>query len=131
MEIHSLTEQIQRLELQLLQSDLNEHPELIDQLLAANFEEIDNRGQLHCRDDVVGWLMRKDPHLHWAFTHFRVKVLTEDLALAIYSVKNPARSDAQLTQAPGSIRTSLWQRQGDDWKMIFHQATKITGAPAT
>lgn len=131
METQSLTEQIQRLELRLLQNDLNAHPELIDELLTANFEEIDNRGQLQSRDDVIDWLMRKDPHLHWAFTHFRVKVLTEDLALAIYSVKNPARSDAQLTQAPGSIRTSLWQRQGNDWKMIFHQATKITGAPAT
>lgn len=131
METQSLTEQIQRLELRLLQSDLNAHPELIDELLAANFEEIDNRGQLQSRDDVIDWLMRKDPHLHWAFNHFRVKVLTEDLALAIYSVQSPSRPDDQLTQAPGSIRTSLWQRQGNDWKMIFHQATKITGAPAT
>ncbi len=131
METQSFTEQIQRLELRLLQSDLNAHPELIDELLAANFEEIDNRGQLQSRDDVIDWLMRKDPHLHWAFNHFHVKVLTEDLALAIYSVQSPARPDDQLTQAPGSIRTSLWQRQGNDWKMIFHQATKITGAPAT
>lgn len=131
MESSALADAIQRLELSLLQSDLNTHPELIDQLLAANFEEIDNRGQLQCRDDVVGWLMRKDPQLRWAFTNFRIKVLTEDLALAIYSIQNPAQPDTQLTQAPGSIRTSLWQRQGNDWKMIFHQATKITGAPAT
>ena len=128
METHSLTEQIQRLELRLLQSDLNAHPELIDELLAANFEEIDNRGRLQCRDDVIGWLMRKDPHLHWAFNHFRVKILADDLALAIYSVQNPTQPDAK---PPGSIRTSLWQRQGNDWKMIFHQATQITGAPAT
>ncbi len=126
MAIHPLTEQIQRLELRLLQSDLNAHPELIDELLAKNFEEIDNQGQTHTRADVVDWLQRKDPEQHWAFEHFRVNVLADDCVLAIYALQKPPQSGT-----PGSIRTSLWQRQGNDWKMVFHQATKITGTSAS
>lgn len=126
MAIHPLTEQIQCLELRLLQSDLNAHPELIDELLAQNFEEIDNQGQPHTRADVVDWLQRKDSQQHWAFEHFRVNVLADDCVLAIYALQKPPQSSA-----PGSIRTSLWQRQGNDWKMVFHQATKITGTSAS
>lgn len=122
MAIHPLTEQIQRLELRLLQSDLNAHPGLIDELLAHNFEEIDNQGQSHTRAEAVGWLRRKDPQQHWAFEHFRVNVLTDDCVLAIYALQKPPQSST-----PGSIRTSLWQRRDNQWKMVFHQATKITG----
>lgn len=78
--------QIQNLELSLLQTDLNAHPERIDELLAENFEEIDQRGQIHSRDDVINWLKHKDPSLRWAFKDFRVKVLTSDFVLATYSL---------------------------------------------
>lgn len=126
MEGGTLTGIIQRLELDLLQSDLNAHPGLIDELLAQNFEEIDNQGQLHSRSDVIEWLKRKDPELHWAFRDFRVKVLADDCVLAIYSLQKPQQSSA-----PGSIRMSLWQRRDNQWKMVFHQATKITGTSAS
>lgn len=126
MEVSALTGIIQRLELDLLQSDLKAHPGLIDELLAHNFEEIDNQGQLHGRGDVIDWLKCKDPQLHWAFRDFRIKVLTDDCVLAIYALQKPPQSGT-----PGSIRTSLWQRQGNDWKMVFHQATKITETSAS
>jgi hypothetical protein len=126
MEVSTLTGIIQRLELDLLQSDLNAHPGLIDELLAQNFEEIDNQGQLHSRSDVTEWLKRKDPEQHWVFRDFRVKVLADDCVLAIYSLQKPQQSSV-----PGSIRASLWQRRDNQWKMVFHQATKITGTSAS
>jgi hypothetical protein len=128
MESSALAELIQQLELKLLQTDLNANPALIDELLAQDFEEIDNHGHLHSRADVIDWLKRKDPNLHWAFRDFRVKMLANDLLLAIYALQ---KQDQAGNQVSGSIRTSLWQRQGDNWKMIFHQATKITGASAS
>ena len=121
MELSAITEQIQHLELSLLQTDLTAHPGLIDELLAENFEEIDHQGEIHTRNDVVDWLMHKDPNKQWAFKDFRVKALTDDLVLAIYSLQKPDHLGASPT---GSIRTSLWQRQRDHWKMVFHQATK-------
>jgi hypothetical protein len=124
MELSAITDEIRQLELKLLQSDLTAHPGLIGELLAENFEEIDNCGQLHTRDDVIGWLKHKDPHICWAFKDFCVKALTDDLVLAIYSVQKPGQSG---DSTPGSIRTSLWQRQGEHWKMVFHQATRKTG----
>lgn len=116
--------QIQNLELSLLQTDLNAHPERINELLAENFEEIDQRGEIHSRDDVIDWLKHRDPNLRWAFKDFRVKVLTSDFVLAIYSLQKPDQPDQPDTGTAGSIRTSLWQRHGNQWKMVFHQASR-------
>jgi len=127
METNTLTEYIQHLELRLLQSDLNAHPEYIDELLAEDFEEIDNHGQIHTKSDVIDWLKRKDPNLPWVFENFRVKALSDDMVLAVYSLQKTQQS----INSAGSIRTSVWHRQGKHWKMVFHQATKLAGASAS
>jgi hypothetical protein len=118
--VRTVIELIQRLELKLLQTDLTTHSGLIDELLAENFEEIDSHGKIHSRNDVITWLMRKDPSIHWAFKDFRIKILADDCVLAIYSLQKPDQSG---TPNAGSIRTSIWQRQGEHWKMVFHQAS--------
>ncbi len=121
MELNTLTGQIRHLELKLLQTDLTAHPGLIDDLLAENFEEIDSNGEIHSRDDVIGWLMRKDPNMQWTFKDFRLKALSEDAVLAIYSLQKPDQSGISNT---ASIRTSIWQYQNNQWKMLFHQASR-------
>ncbi len=116
-----ITKQIQQLELKLLQSDLIAHPGLIDELLAESFEEIDSNGEIRTRDDVVGWLLHKDKYIQWIFKDFRIKALTNDVVLAIYSLHKP---DQPGTDYTGSTRTSIWQCQKNQWKMVFHQASR-------
>ncbi|MEK7779837.1 MAG: hypothetical protein AAB293_07200, partial [Pseudomonadota bacterium] len=60
MKSHDIAECIQQLELKLLQHDWTENPESIDQLLSADFEEIDTNGIVHSRNDVIQWLLHKD-----------------------------------------------------------------------
>lgn len=119
MELNVLVKQIQQLELRLLQSDLTAYPELIDELLAENFEEIDSKGEIRTRNDVIDWLLHKDKRIQWIFKDFRIKALTDDMVLAIYSVHKPDRM-----KGAGSIRTSIWQYRKNQWKMVFHQASR-------
>ncbi len=121
MELNAIAQQIQQLELKLLQSDLMAQPGLIDELLAENFEEIDSNGEIRSRDDVVGWLLHKDQHIQWTFKDFRIKALTNGVVLAIYSLRKP---DQPGTDYTGSIRTSIWQYRKNQWKMVFHQASR-------
>ncbi len=116
-----ITKQIKQLELKLLQSDLIAHPGLIDELLAESFEEIDSNGETHTRDDVIDWLLHKDKHIQWSFKDFRIKTLTNDVVLAVYSLHKPDQPSIDYT---GSIRTSIWQYQKNQWKMVFHQASR-------
>jgi len=116
-----LAELIQQQELKLLQTDLSAYPELIDELLAQDFEEIDHQGITRFRNDVINWLTRKDPGIHWAFKDFRIKVVSGDVVLAIYSLQ---KTDQPNAESGGSTRTSLWRYRNDQWKMVFHQASR-------
>lgn len=121
MELQGIAEHIKQRELELLQTDWRANPALIDDWLSADFEEIGSDGQVSQRVDVVNWLLNKDNATQWSLTDFRIKALTDDWIMAIYSVK---KSNDPSSIRKGSIRTSIWQHQGNHWKMVFHQATQ-------
>ena len=122
MELELITEHIKQLELKLLQTDLRANPALINDLISGDFEEISGNGQMNSRNDVINWLLQKDNNIQWALTNFRIKVLTDEVILVIYIAKK--LNDPNST-SKGSIRFSLWKQQDQNWKMIFHQASKI------
>lgn len=119
----AITDQIKRLELQLLHSDSTVLPSLLAMLLAKEFEEIGGHGGVATRQDVVDWLLNKNPEDRWLLTDFRVKELSADLVLAIYHAEKIAGQ--RNTASKGSVRSSIWRRNTQGWQMVFHQATKI------
>lgn len=121
MESRDVTEHIEQRELELLQTDWRVNPVLIDDWLSADFEEIGSNGKIGTRSDVVNWLLNKDNAIQWSLTDFRIKVLADGLVMTVYIAK---KRNAPNNISNGSIRTSIWQRQGINWKMVFHQATK-------
>ena len=123
MELENISDHIRQLEAKLLHTDLTANPALIDDLLSDDFEEISSSGQINSRNDVINWLLNKDNAIQWSWVDFRIKALSDDAVLAIYILQK--RSDSQ-NMSKGSIRTSIWQHQGENWKMVFHQASKIT-----
>lgn len=127
--MEKLAEQIKSLELKLLHTNLREEPMIIDELLDDAFEEIGNNGQIHSRDQVVEWLLNKDNAQHWFLADFCLKPVSNDIVIAIYRAiksnnKQNNMPDQTKTFLGGSIRSSVWQRQGNQWKMVFHQATQ-------
>jgi hypothetical protein len=121
--MNGIAEQIKQLELKLLHLDLKTEPELINDLLSHDFEEISQSGKINTRRDVVDWLIHKDIHLQWSLNDFRIRMLADELVMAMYTAQ---KMNDRNNLSKGSMRTSIWQRQGGTWKMIFHQASKIT-----
>lgn len=117
-----ISEFIKQLELKLLHTYPKTDPALIDDLISDEFEEISSSGQVSSKNDVVNWLLNKDSHIQWSLSDFRIKALTDDLVMAIYTAQKLNDPDSA---SKGSMRTSIWKRQGNNWKMIFHQASKI------
>ena len=120
--MNELEEQIKALEEKLLHSDMAANPNLLDELLCIDFEEIGNTGHVSSRDEVIDWLISKEQNSRWSLTNFRIKPLTANLVLAIYLAK---QISGQRKSSHGSLRSSIWQHDGSSWKMIFHQGTKI------
>ena len=119
----AITDQIRRLEFKLLHSDMKVRPSLLDELLAKEFEEIGGNGAVNSRQEVVGWLLNKNPQDRWSLTDFRVRELSIDLVLAIYRAEKIVEKKNIVSQ--GSIRSSIWKHNTQGWQMVFHQASKI------
>lgn len=118
----SIKEHIKGLEEKLLHSDIRKNPEILKELISEDFEEIGSIGKISSREEVINWLVTKEKNIKWSLSEFRVRELASDMVLAIYIAnKNGEHSCG----SKGSIRSSIWKLCGDQWKMIFHQGTKI------
>ena len=117
---------IKELEEKLLHSDVRKNPEILNELLSEDFEEIGSIGKTSSREEVVKWLVTKEKDVKWSLNEFRIRELAADLVLAIYVAK---KQQIQNNNSNGSIRSSIWKLSGGKWKMIFHQATKLVLCP--
>lgn len=113
---------IRELEEKLLHPDVRANPSMIKALLSEEFEEIGSNGKISSREDAINWLMTEDPTKRWTLTEFKVRQLSTDIVLACYRAKQVGNTDSS---SAGSIRTSTWKKSNNEWKMVFHQATKL------
>jgi len=118
-----LESKIFQLEDELLHTNFSKHPRRLDQLLAPSFKEINSDGCIAGHKDVISWLLTKPTSCRWTFLNFSARHIAEDLALAIYQAKRTEETDPNYQ---GSMHSSVWQCNQDNWQMIFHQSTKIS-----
>lgn len=112
---------IKKLEETLLQRNVRRNPDLLDELLDKDFEEIGSSGKITNRLQVMEWLLTKEKDVTWSLDGFRVRQLAPDLVLALYK----ATKIKNRVEVSGSLRSSIWQRTGDRWKMVFNQGTRV------
>lgn len=117
-----IVDHIKQLELKLLHSDMQAVPSLLDTHLAQEFKEIGSNGYISTRQEVVDWLLKKNPNDRWALTDFSVEKLSSELVLAVYHARKVSDHNGV---SKGSIRSSIWKHDGKRWKMVFHQASKL------
>jgi hypothetical protein len=121
--MNDIQNHIKSLEEKLLHSDFQKNPEIINELLSEEFEEVGVIGKISSREEVIFWLLKKDKDMKWALNDFKIRVLTPDLVLATYQATS--RGGISSISSKGSIRSSIWQQFSGHWKIIFHQGTKI------
>lgn len=121
----ALTEQLIALELKLQQVETRRSLVLLNQLIAAGFEEITSSGARFNKADVLQRLPDEQAPSVEAFD-FEVRLLSRDLAQVLYKAK--LRKIGEM-QTKLSLRCSLWQLNSLGWQMVFHQGTAVL--PAT
>lgn len=118
--MNQLEAEIKNLELALLHADVRKHPDLLNDLLDSDFEEINSAGYIVSRTEAVNWLTNKKADCYWELENFRLRRLADDTVLAMYQLRK-----AEAGSAVSSLRSSIWQRKNKGWTMLFHQGTKI------
>lgn len=120
----SLQDTIHALELKLLHSDWSNQKEALEGMLGISFQEINPDGVVVSRQEVIQWLLHKDPAHRWEIIANEIIELDDHSVLLSYHAKQ------RFPEKPGSngaMHISLWQKQmeSENWQMAFHQSTRI------
>jgi hypothetical protein len=90
-------------------------------LLAEDFLEFGSSGRVWTREEILELLATEsfDPP---AMEDFQCDLIGEDVALARYKT---VRMDAGSGSRSAVLRSSLWIRESGEWRVRFHQGTKV------
>jgi len=107
---------LQELELRLMRPAAAASAAELEALLDEEFVEFGSSGIAYDRATVIAALLREQPRA-WGVSAFKVRQLSEDVVLVTYV--------ARMGGGPSSLRCSVWKQSRGQWKMAFHQGTRI------
>ncbi len=107
----TLADDIRALEELLLTPAVRASRAELERLLADDFVEFGSSGRVYAKSEIIEALVQ-DPVSTASVSDFRLIVLSENAVLATY------RSER-------ALRSSLWRREGENWRMVFHQGTPM------
>ncbi|QUM84933.1 MULTISPECIES: DUF4440 domain-containing protein [unclassified Moritella] len=105
----------------LLHSDFSQSPMRLDEVLHPELFEISPIGTYTSRSEIVAWLLAKSATQRWSLTQFKVVELAADTMLVCYQANSI--NDGKVKET-GSLRSSIWRFNNQQWRLQFHQATK-------
>ncbi len=111
--------QIRRLEESLLSRETRSSPAALAQLIADDFVEFGASGRIFDKAHIIAALPAESDTAY-TLSDFRVKPFSPTVVLATYRATRFSNGERQR-----SLRSSLWQLNGEQWQMVFHQGTAI------
>lgn len=115
-----VTHGIRNLEEQLLSEEVRRSEARLMDLLAPDFVEIGASGQIFSRKTSIEALREAQP-TQYKLLNFEARLLASNVVLATYEVQRPPHGEHPPTS---SLRSSIWVREGECWRLTFHQGTR-------
>lgn len=107
-------------EKELLKKSVRKDPNLLKKYLANDFLEYGSSGKVYTLQDILTRLPAEDGVEVIEANFFKLTAIKDDWVLMNYESK---RTDSDGFSIK-TLRTSIWKKDGNDWKMFFHQGTK-------
>lgn len=114
MVVAMIQDEIRRCEEQLGDAHIRASAAALERIVADEFVEFGSSGRTYTKREVIDQMLAH-PNVTVSLLDFRVVALSPDVALATY-------------RTAGSLRSSLWRRDRDLWRIVFHQGTPIVDA---
>jgi hypothetical protein len=89
-------------------------------LLAEEFEEFGSSGRVWTREQILD-LLEGEEYQPPVMEGFKCDLLAENVALVTYRT---VRTDAASGVSASVLRSSVWVRDAQGWRVRFHQGTK-------
>ena len=105
-----------RLELQLMDPHFRRDRAAVADLLAEDFYEFGASGRVWSRDAILELMVTEPEFAQPVVEDFAVRMVASEVALATYRV---------VRESGSNLRSSLWIQEQGQWKMLFHQGTRV------
>ncbi|MGF6418584.1 hypothetical protein ABH900_002067 [Stenotrophomonas sp. AN71] len=115
----ALAAELEALERALHAPQVRADREHLAALLDEDFSEIGSSGQCHGRDAALGEIPQERAQVLIESDQYAVRLLADDLAQVRYRSRYHVDGQAQRWV----LRSSLWRRHAQGWRMLFHQGT--------
>ena len=112
---------IYELETSLHRQEVRSSFEQLNNLLSADFKEFGSSGSAYTKQNILERLPTNTDKIIYVVSDFEIKSLSEDLVMANFKTDRVIND----TEKVSSLRTSLWRKENDRWRMFFHQGTPI------
>jgi len=107
------------LEEKLQQTNIRKSTNELEKLISDNFIEIGSSGTIYTKKDVLRNLPAS-PTIKFTMTDFKTHILCPDIIQSLFRTEKINQDTGSTTH---SLRSSLWKKEDNAWKMIFHQGT--------
>ena len=107
------------LELYCLKPEVRASRDALDKLLAEDFLEIPSTGLAYDKAQALARIPNEASPI-FNLQDFKCRSLSDSLAQLIYKATIQRTNEELISY---SVRSSLWQLNGENWQMLFHQGT--------
>ena len=122
--LKEITSTIRLLEEKLVESGVRHSVDELDKLLADDFTEFGRSGNVYDKRVVIGRI-QKEETARMTLSDFKIVGLAPNVILAKYRATKTETGG----QKSYSLRSSIWRKTGDKWRMFFHQGTTAATKP--
>ncbi|MEI6352921.1 MAG: DUF4440 domain-containing protein [Candidatus Nomurabacteria bacterium] len=119
--MNEINNTIYELEISLLNPEVRSSTEILNNLLVDDFKEFGSSGLIYNKQDVLERLPSDINKTEYTVSDFEIKILSEDIIMTNFKTEKVVND----TESFSSLRTSLWRKEGESWKIFFHQGTLI------
>jgi len=121
---HNLSKQIENLEVELLKPEVRRSAKRISELLADDFVEFGMFGKIYSKQDFLELLPNSEEEKFERYnaSNFEAREIAADTVLLTYKA---SIEFLKTDETIWTLRSSIWQKRGENWQMIFHQGTII------
>ena len=88
----------------------------LGQLISKSFKEFGSSGNIYTKQDYMRTIGASAKKYDYQILDFHLEKLDENIALATYKSKSGNNT---------ALRSSIWKLEDGNWKMFFHQGTRI------
>ncbi len=103
----------------LLQPEVRKSKEMLNNLLAEDFQEFGSSGLIYDKQSVLDRLPSNTDVIEYQMSNFAIKIIAENIVQATFKIVRTINATEKAT----SLRSSLWRREENDWRIFFHQGT--------